>query len=324
MQLAKNVIKNNIEHFDKNDVILHVTLEDNNIKLSRRIFTIFGDYPPYLIRKLYSTIKRKSQYLKKHQPQSLNTFIKYTENIFNYLEEDSIKSITKNKVFYMVQDQSDSSYTTSNLLNALTILKLKGYRVRAIFLDYVDLMTSTRKFEKEYDEHGQIIKDLRVLAKEYHIPIITATQLKRETESPKVKLSNITMGDSYKKVRYSDYIIMIRQLYEYEQIEFQEEYPIHTIIPPNSNEYNELLKLIIPAEYVFTKVKDTDKNVAASKSSKNYIIFSKFNLNLYDSIDELYNDYLNVKEKGKIISNFISQIENDEFLKNSKENIFSF
>jgi replicative DNA helicase len=311
IDIGKSVIKTNINEFDKNDVILHITLEDNKVKLSRRIFTIFGNYPPRIIKKLYYTINKKYRYLLKTQPNNselINYFKSYINTIFHNLEVDSIKSITKDKVLYMIQDQSDGNYSSSNLLNTLTILKLKGYRVRLILLDYIDLMTSSKKLDKEYDEHGQIVKDLRSIAKEYHVPIVSVTQLKRETENPKVPLTNTTMGDSYKKVRFSDYIFMLRQLYDFSIDEILNYYPINKYTTPE--EYNNLIEQILPAEYAITKVKDSDKTL--SNNDKKYLLFSKFNLRFYDNVEELYNDYKISIEKQHLIESYINNIYNFE------------
>ena len=234
INIAYNIIKKNIEKFEKNDVILFVTLEDNKIKLSRRIFSIFGNYPTHLVRRLYKVIKQTKEYEKACE-------------IFTEMEKQSIKNVTQDKVIFMIQDQADNNYTTADLVEVLTTLKLKNYKVRAIIIDYVDLMTSTKGYEKDYDEHGQIIKDLRVIAKEYQIPIITATQLKREAEDTKIKLSNNLIGDSHKKVRFSDYILMIRQLQEVPSIFFAESFPIHQMI---SNELlaQSIIQNITPVE----------------------------------------------------------------------------
>jgi len=311
IDIGKSVIKTNIDDFDEKDVILHITLEDNKVKLSRRIFTIFGNYPPRAIKKLYYTINKKYRYLLKTQSNNseiISYFKSYVNTIFHNIEVDSIKSITKDKVLYMIQDQSDGNYTSSNLLNTLTILKLKGYRVRLILLDYVDLMSSSKRLDKEYDEHGQIIKDLRSIAKEYHIPIVSVTQLKRETENPKVPLSNTAIGDSYKKVRFSDYIFMLRQLYDFNIEDILEYYPINKYTTPE--EYNDLINQILPAEYAITKVKDSDKTL--SSNDKKYLLFSKFNLRFYDNIEELYNDYKISIEKQQLIESYIHNVYNFE------------
>ena len=328
VDIERHLLKTNIDEFNENDVILHVTLEDNRIKLSRRIFTIFGNYHPRLIKKLFYTIKKKSAYLAKIKHPNYSKVMDLTKAIFNYLEKDSINSLTQGKVHYMIQDVADSSYTTSNLLNTLTILRLKGLNPRAVIIDYIDLMTSTKKLDKEYDEHGQIIKDLRAIAKEYHIPIITATQLKRETENPKVPLNNTTMGDSYKKVRFSDYILMLRQIYEYDQEEFINLLNLNNYI--NFSDLEHILNELLPVEYNFTKVKDSDKtptqiqsnnkNQKSNLAGKNLLIFSKFNLCLYDNPNELYQDYLSNKEKQNILNAFLNIYYN---LEHTDENTLS-
>jgi len=301
INIAYNIIKKNIEKFEKNDVILFVTLEDNKIKLSRRIFSIFGNYPTHLVRRLYKVIKQTKEYEKACE-------------IFTEMEKQSIKNVTQDKVIFMIQDQADNNYTTADLVEVLTTLKLKNYKVRAIIIDYVDLMTSTKGYEKDYDEHGQIIKDLRVIAKEYQIPIITATQLKREAEDTKIKLSNNLKGDSHKKVRFSDYILMIRQLQEVPSIFFAESFPIHQMI---SNELlaQSIIQNITPVEYVYTKMKDTDKR---PPSNDQIISFYRTNLRFYDSPKSLLNDLGQINERTTYLENVIKELSNHHFEDNSR------
>ena len=63
---------------------------------------------------------------------------------------------------------------------------------------------------KEYDILGQITQELRNLARIHKVPIISPTQNKRESENVNTKLSNDQTGDSYKKIRYSDFIYSCR------------------------------------------------------------------------------------------------------------------
>ena len=321
LQLAYGIIRSNPDKFSKNDAILHVTLEDNRIKLSRRIFSVFGDFPPRLIRQLYNTMHEKSREAQRN-PILYKKFLEFVDEVIKTLERFSIESVTRNKVKYIIQDHADSAYSTTELFNTLMLLKLKNIHVRLIFLDYIDLMTSSRRYEKEYDEHGQIIKDLRAIAKEFHIPIITVTQLRRDAENPKVTLSNDVMGDSYKKVRFSDYIIMMRHVYNEDAFEVycklaeraKQEYAycnLQQTINNNDIFYNELRmdKLqnvrmsCTPVEFLYTKVKDADKR--DKEINKQKLLFYRNTLKLYDDINELQQAFQRVEYLSEKLKNLI-------------------
>jgi len=300
LQLAKGLMQAN--DFKENDAILFITLEDNRIKLSRRIFTIFGNFSPSSIKRLYICAHNKAQKLKETNPEKLDLFRAHFEHILENIYLSSIKNITKENINFLVQDRADSNYSISDLLQTITLLKLKNINVKAVFIDYIDLMTSSKKFESDYNEQGQIVKDLRAIAKEFHIPIITATQLQRDAEDVKKPLSNKLMGDSYKKVRNADYILMIRQLIEENIESLNEIYNLTTKL--NKYQVEEISKHIFPVEFAFTKVKDTDK--VLKDNSK--LMFAKFNLSLYDDPIKLYEDFEESKEKNLIIERFIKSI----------------
>jgi len=318
IQLAKKLIESNLDKFDENDAILFVTLEDNKIKLSRRIFSIFGNIHPKAVKELFVVGHRKAKKLKHYykDEEKYNEFKTYFENLINSLYLNAIYNVCQNKVKFFIQDRADSQYSSSDLLQTISTLKLRNINVRCVFIDYIDLMNSTRNYDSDYNEQGQIIKDLRALAKEFHIPIVTVTQLKREAEDNKKELSNALMGDSYKKVRNSDYILMMRQVFDATIEKYSEHYGFDLSL--DSNILEDIINQTIPVEYAYTKLKDTDKTL----NLKSYLIFSKFNLQFYDNFSKLVNDYKENKANTEKVIKIIENIENyEKFILNNSNRI---
>jgi replicative DNA helicase len=84
-------------------------------------------------------------------------------------------------------------------------------KLRAVYVDYLDLMKSVNKTEQYRLELGYITAELKKLGNKYDVPIITATQLNSKgydmDKSP--KLSSIT--ESKKKVEHADFVALMSQ-----------------------------------------------------------------------------------------------------------------
>jgi len=211
---VKKFIESNLSSFEENDGILFVTLEDNKFKLTRRIISIFGNYNFEHVKRFYDNIAALSNMVNKYFPELAQKHKKEISDIFKTLKKNSIYKITKNKVNLIIRDVTDkqNKYSVTDLIQDIEHLKSEyGINIKLVVIDYLNLMTSTKGYDDEYKEHGQIINDLRSLAKMYMIPVFTATQLNRIGEDYSSPLNNKIMGDSYKKIQYSDYIFMIRK-----------------------------------------------------------------------------------------------------------------
>jgi replicative DNA helicase len=214
IQTLYSLIASNINHFNEKDAILFVTLEDSNIKVLNRIYSVFGNYQYKHLVQLQKNFKILSEYVKNKHPEKIGEFNELVKDVYAYIKERSIDKVTKGKVEIFVQDarEKKNEYSVVDIITTIEQLKTLGYNVRAIFIDYVELMSSTKKYEKEYSEQGQIVIDLRNLANTYMIPVIAATQLNRAAEDSSIELTNQVIGDSYNKAKFSDYVIMIRQI----------------------------------------------------------------------------------------------------------------
>lgn len=91
--------------------------------------------------------------------------------------------------------------------------------VKAVYVDYLDLLRSGQTFDMHRLELGQVTIDMKVAAVLTDVPLITVTQLNKggynDSEIP--SLTNI--GESMKKVEHSDFVGTIRALKDKESIE---------------------------------------------------------------------------------------------------------
>lgn len=155
----------------------------------------------------------------------------------------------------------------------------------------------------EYVTQGMILHEMRLASRRYGIPIITITQNNRSAENFTMEMNNNLMGDSIKKVRYSDSIIMIRQRADLDIFNSAVAADVNTdnsvSISDSSSDY---LQSIIPFEAKITKAKDGDKG------ADRFHIFNKKNLRIYDSIGEVIEDHKLCAEKSNDLLNKLSII----------------
>lgn len=103
--------------------------------------------------------------------------------------------------------------SVSELISTVDLVKARyGEKavIRAIYVDYLDLLKSGQTFDLHRLEMGQVTIDLKVAAVMMGIPVVTVTQLNRGAYDPKQELSLAQMSESLKKVEHSDFVGIIR------------------------------------------------------------------------------------------------------------------
>jgi len=277
IMLLYSILSINREQFNNKDAILFITLEDSNIKVLNRIYSVFGNYPYKSLTQIQKNFKYIAEYIKsdKELPdnikqEKLNKLNQLIRDTYDYLKKNSIDRITDGKVEIFIQDarEKKNEYSVIDIITTIEQLKILGYNIRAVIIDYIELMSSTKKYEQEHREQGQIVVELRNLANTYMIPVIAATQLNRSAENLKTELTNQVIGESYNKAKYSDYIVMIRQI---KTDIFNNEALISNDDEDNSNnntsrrkkrkdnlitDISELLKLFMPRLQLDTKLRN--------------------------------------------------------------------
>ena len=90
-------------------------------------------------------------------------------------------------------------------------------RIRALYIDYLDLVKSGKTFDLYRLELGEVALLLKAIAVLEDIPIITVTQLNREGYD-KETFSLIQMSESIKKVEHSDFVALLKNQDEGEKV----------------------------------------------------------------------------------------------------------
>jgi len=156
----------------------------------------------------------------------------------------------------------------------------------------------------DYNAHGSIIHEMRLASRVYSIPVVSITQNTRESENVQQALNNNLIGDSYKKVRYSDYIIMVRMRYELDLLSPQVKSDV--INEQDGDKQVSMIDMtgqylgnIVPFEAKITKAKEGKKDIVK------FHIFSGSNLKIYNKLDEFFKDTVPFKSNSSWLQNQI-------------------
>jgi hypothetical protein len=183
----------------------------------------------------------------------------------------------------------------------------------------MDTMTPTTSVfgnAKEYDTQGQITQELRILSRIHGIPVISPTQNQRDSEDVTKLMTNKLIGDSYKKIRYSDFIYMLRMREDKnflsegvrEQVVIKKQATDGGVPDAVSPEIlsikDRLYDTLVPLEVKITKSKDSEKN------KSRFFLFCKENLRIYNNIDEYIKDAPLIKIHSDRLDNDVNKMMN--------------
>ena len=134
--------------------------------------------------------------------------------------------------------------------------KLKEYQdfiPDILLVDYGDIMRSIYKKNDRYEEQGEVFEELRALAQEYEIPVITATQTNRNALSKNI-VTMEDIADSFQKVRTVDFLAAINQKPEEKEMGIQRLY-----IAKNRNNIDGVI-LVFKCDYAKMQLEDIGEN----------------------------------------------------------------
>lgn len=307
-----NIVKQLIENTepdskDNNETFVFITLEDDINKLFRRILSIFGNYDASVIKNLFN---RSSEILRNTEISQVlgqNVIGDVKSLLFN-IAKSSILTVTQGKKKFVIKHASENSFSMGDANRFIETLTMSGHNVKGLFIDYIDVMTpsmlktSKQFINDEYVTQGLILHEMRTSSRAHGIPIVTITQNNRSSENVATELNNSQIGDSAKKIRYSDNILMIRQRPELDI--FSE--VVSNDVKNNNEDINitdtsgDYLKYIIPFEVKITKAKDGEKG------KQKFHLFNTKNLKIYQSIKELIADHKQCVNKSNDLLNQLS------------------
>lgn len=162
--------------------VIHYTFEMTDSQSAKRYDTILTKTPlPYLEK----------------NPAQITEFIEANPN----LGESKI-------VFFPM-----NSTTVSKLKAHIETIRLDEFEPHAIILDYGDLIKPSTKYADKRLNVEQIFDDLKQMAQELDIPVITATQTNRGSNAKSI-IQNEDIAEAYGKVMVSDIILSLSRKLE--------------------------------------------------------------------------------------------------------------
>lgn len=252
------------------------------------------------------------------QPESNSKLTGSLEKMFQNVLKTSIAKTTAGSVSLILKHSNENEFTPGDLGRFIDRLKVEGYNVKMIFLDYIDCMNPTvYRFSnvKEYDTLGQVVQELRAISRIHKVPIISPTQSRKDTEKVTTALSNENTGDSYKKVRFTDFMYMCRMRNDKNFLsEEVRPYAIPKKASPDSNNVldfvnpeilkikDQIIDVLVPFEFKITKSKDSEKD------KTKYLFFCKHNLRIYNNIDEYIKDAPLIKANSDKLEKDVSTL----------------
>jgi len=156
-----------------NNNVLHITLEMTSLE------TLVG-YLPLITRKTLSTI--------------------ISNDIKTYSEEIKTKLAKRLQIAEFLANEH-----VSDLRNLMLVLKTKP---DVLIIDYLDVLTPS----SDWTEVASMMQELKNIATEYGIAIITAAQFNRNAEESTGEQFHI--AGSYDKVKKAETVILLRQSYQ--------------------------------------------------------------------------------------------------------------
>ena len=296
INLLRLMALNNRHEFEPNDIILYITLEDDIYKLLRRFGAILGNTEQSVLKYLYVSLANLLKNKDLKQEEQNGTLQQVRSLLNNFINNSLYESVGKFAPFDLKHYREQ--ITPNTVKQIIEYHKSHNRRVRMCFIDYIDCMApSLSKYTSydDYNSHGIITQELRNIAQEFLVPIITITQAVRGTENVDF-MSSDNVGDSIKKVRYSDYIYMVRLRRD---LQILAETVKKDIIEPSELEenkattftdlQNEQNSKLVPFEITITKAKDGDRGISK------FHVFSPYNLKIYDKLSLYYSDISNLK-----------------------------
>lgn len=307
INVARNLIKYNHDQFDEGDCIVFITLEDDIHKLLRRIISVFGGYDTTVVKELFTGLSNYFQ--SENDRDKINTGgTNPGTKILSEVLNKALVNVTGGKVSFIIKHCNENSFSMQDCTRFLDKLKMGGLQVKGLFIDYLDVMKSSASaydsYKDDYNLHGEILQEMRTASRNYAIPVVTITQNARASENVQQELSNSVIGDSYKKVRYADYIYMIRQRPDVDIISDQLKQDMNGDSQSLSgfSSGNSGLGRLVPFEVKITKAKDGDRG------AKKIHIFSKQTLGIYDNYDILNQDTIYSNTTSSTLFNSLTSL----------------
>jgi replicative DNA helicase len=303
VNIARNIMTLNASRFSPNDAVLFITLEDQIFKFSRRLISVFGNYDTYFVKSTFDNVHssfKKQKCTDITRPEDDRLARKVLREMFS----STINETTNGNVQFIFKHADENTMSCSHISKFIDMLAMNNIHVRALFIDYLDCLIPNNSQYSSHDDYtaqGVITQDMRSLSKQYSMPIVSVTQNSRISLDNKRDLSSDMIGDSYKKVRFADYILMVRLREDLDLLSedlkrdlgFDEDSNCGFASGMPANTYSESIQ---PFEVKIVKAKDGKKDV------RKFHLYNWINLRLYSSYADYTKDISIIKDTLNSIS----------------------
>lgn len=151
--------------------VLYFSFEEESTAIQKQLLNIYAD-----MSLSKNNTRSLSAYLRDNTTQYFSSGVSVAELQQKEREFLSILSTGKLRVYYR-------DYDSAELMEAIRYIA-KQRRVKAVFIDYIQLLHTKGTRLQRREELGEMCKDFWRLAIDLSIPIVLAAQLNRETVSP--------------------------------------------------------------------------------------------------------------------------------------------
>lgn len=290
------IAMNNKDDFTESDAALFITCEDDIIKTTRKFMSIFGNFDYQIIRDIYKDIHGLFTEIKKGNN---NEHLEYCKDaaveIFKDVLNESIVKTTKGNLKIIFKYSPENTLSCGDITRQIEIYKHQGINIKYLIVDYLDVLKPTLITSNidDYTKLGIITQEARTLSRLYGIPVITASQTTRGGDDIQRSMTNTIMGDSWKKVQYSDFIYMQRirndltiESDAVSKYVFDEKFKNYNSVdsPEVQLMLDELNQYLKPLEMHVTKSKERGKGYSS------FMLFCTKNLRIYNNVSEYMDD----------------------------------
>lgn len=316
--LFYKLAQENTQDFTENDAALFISCEDDLIKTARKFISIFGNYSYGLVRDLFKQIYEVFNTFKKKNgdnidEESIKDLKNQAKKIFFDLLNNSVVKTTKGNLKIIFKYSPENSLSASDIAKQLEKYKLQKINIKYLIVDYLDTLkaSSVNAETNDYDKLGFVTQELRSLSRLFAIPVIAATQTNKEAEKINVDLSNYVVGESWKKVKFSDFIYGQRirddlSIFSDEVVQYI--FKKESDIQPSSSivqmHKEKLLEVLKPMEFRVTKSKEK------GKGSFRFMLFCPENLRLYNYVEDYLSDMPNIAKNNANLEIKINEFVN--------------
>lgn len=225
INLICNAVKGNKKSTNstKPDTYLYITAENLIDETWIRFFCCLKNTPNI---KMVNELKDISTNAAYHVSRGdIDSARRLVEN-YDHSISENVKSELNNKNANVIFKYVPARATKIKDVEAIVDSVAQDNNLKGIFVDYLDLFCSGQNLELRH-ELGEIAQQLKNIAINYSVPVVTATQLNRDGYKIDSEPSMTQMGESMKKVDNSDFVLFLRMgddkdvnngIYEYKNI----------------------------------------------------------------------------------------------------------